>query len=184
MASTPSPQTATASPAGADTESESRSDGLGSAGRQWWPSAIASHGEREGRADPLDWIVGDKSRRFFIDAFLPDGSRPRLAVGGTVAFSWRECRSAIEVTIDPDGSYEPHASIPRDATHFWDVCDDGLVADSLEQLAMFYAEGLRSPARLRVRMCRWGQTPTVLRLQLAGGRPVLVPVNEAQRLAG
>lgn len=156
---------------------------LGSGAREWWPTQLARHGGPEGRQTPADWIVTDRARRFFLDAFSPAGERPRLAVGSTVPFVWRECRAAIEMTVEPDGSYEPHGSVPRDATHFWDICDSGMVARSLEELAMFYADGLAAPTRLRVRMCRWSRTETIFRLHLAGGRPILLPADEAQRLA-
>lgn len=157
---------------------------LGSASREWWPAFLARPGGPDGRPDPADWIAADRSRRFVLDWMSPDAARPRIEPGAIVPFLWRECRSAVEVTVEPDGSFDPHGAIARDATHFWDVRDGGTVAHSLDELAMLYAEGLARPVRLRVRMCRWAVRELPFRLLVAAGRPVLAIADEGRRLAG
>lgn len=156
---------------------------LGSGSREWWPAFLARPGGPDGRSDPADWIAGDRSRRFVLDWMSPEGTRPRVELGAVVPFLWRECRSAVEVTVEPDGSFDPHGAIARDATHFWDVRDSGTVTRSLEELAMLYADGISEPVRLRVRMCRWAGQEHLFRLLVAGGRPVLAAADEGRRLA-
>jgi hypothetical protein len=156
---------------------------LGDGAREWWPAFLAREDGPQGRPDPADWIVSDRKRRLLIDGIAPSGERPILGAGSVVAFRWRECRAAVEVTIAPDGSIDPHGPLPRDATHFWDICDSGTVMSSLDELALFHAEGLTSPVRLRVRMCRWSPRDVLLRLDVAGGRPRFVAEASQARLA-
>lgn len=156
---------------------------LGCGAREWWPAFLAGTDGPAGRSDPADWIATDRSGCFVLDWMAPEGTRPRLQPGGVVPFIWRECRSAVEVTVEPDGSFDPHGATPRDATHFWDIRDSGTVARSLEELAMLYADGLAGPVRLRVRMCRWAPREQLFRLLVAGGRPMFAAADEGRRLA-
>jgi hypothetical protein len=146
---------------------------LGHGAREWWPAAIAGDRLPPGRDTPSAWLSFSADLAF-LDLPQNIPVRQALPQGEPVPFVWRECRSALEMTVYPDGSFEPHGLLPRDATHVWDVRDPGLVFSGIDDFAAFYAEGIASPARVRMRLCRWSSRPISFRLERSAGRFSLV----------
>lgn len=146
--------------------------------RRWWPAEAVDESLPASRPSPTDWIFGHERGGYLLRAG-DDGEAAGtfVDVGDVVDFLFSEERGSVEITVNPDGSFEANGPIPP-ATHFWQAGETETVSMSVSELAKNHAEyALQGePERIQVDAYFWSDA-IPHQLQLIGGEPAFVRVE-------
>lgn len=144
-------------------------------GLRWWPSDYIDEGMLPGMATPDAWLRrmpnGDGwtiASPYYDDAkeeIEREWKFEPLANGQRVEFVFCQQLGTVDVTVNPDGTFEAHGPVNPDATWFWDDDqrgDDCPAGDNIEEFAKFYVEGMRptEPTRVTVGCSHWSEGKT------------------------
>jgi len=139
-----------------------------SGAREYWPEAYCDEMMPASRPNPDAWIERLPNGDFQLADYNEDedgqpvrhGDGIVIQNGQVIEFCWCQPTPDIEITVNPDGSFEQHSKVDPNSTHFWLSGDPDTLDYSLAEFARHYAQNDVFPASLpeqmTVRTACWG----------------------------
>lgn len=160
-------------------------------GRKWWPAEYMDEVMPTGRDSPDAWLIKLPDGGFEVaspyhgsdissdqEAEAEWRYKP-LTNGERVDFTYYDDLGDVEVTVNPDGSYELHGSIDPKANYFAEQFNWESMEHDIGTFAKNYAETLKAAERITVCTGYWATSVVVLSLKIDGDKASLEQAGTA-----